>query len=47
MFVNNVYVYKQMENRIPKAIQHDLGPDLSPDFASQADLGFQSHIKQV
>ena len=40
MFVNNVYVYKQVEYRIAKAIQHYLGPNLNPDFASQADLGF-------
>ena len=30
MFVNNVYVYKQVENRIAKALQHGLGPDLNP-----------------
>ena len=40
MFVNNGYVYKKVKNRIAKGIKHDLGPDLCPDFASQAALGF-------
>ena len=47
MFVNNSYVYKQVENRIAKAIQHNLGPDFGPDFVSQADFDPRSHIKPV
>ena len=47
MFINKVFVYRQVVNRIAKAIQHDLVPDFGPDFVSQGDFDPQSHIKPV